>query len=200
VPPESCALLIDVPTTAPINGSGGSIQGFELAYQQQFTFLPGFLSDFGGIFNYTYADSDATYISEDTPNAEFFDGFPFLNTSRDTFNTTLYWERGGHTVRLAYNYRSESLFEAIRLDGSLWTDARQSLDFSATFRLTKSMNLTMQATNLTNEVSRRFVTRTIGKNGLETEGSALDGNAPDWRTAWLGHNGRTYRLGLNFRF
>ena len=145
---------------------------------QQFTFLPGFLSDFGGIFNYTYADSDATYISEDSANAEFFDGFPFLNTSRDTFNGTVYWERGGHTVRLAYNYRSASLFEAIRLDGSLWTDARQSLDFSATFKLTKSMNLTMQATNLTNEVNRRFVTRTIGKNGLESEGSALDGNAP----------------------
>jgi TonB-dependent receptor len=102
---ENCALLVDVPTTMPINGEGGNILGFELAYQQHFDFLPGFLSDFGGIFNYTYADSDATYVSENTANAEYFDGFPFLNTSRDTFNTTLYWERGGHTVRLAYNYR-----------------------------------------------------------------------------------------------
>jgi TonB-dependent receptor len=200
VPAESCALLVDVPTTMPINGSGGSIKGIELSYQQQFHFLPGFLSDFGGIFNYTYADSDATYVEEGVANAEYFNNFPFLNTSEDTVNATLYWERGGHTVRLAYNYRSESLFEAIRLNSSIWTDSRDSLDFSAVFKLTKNINLTMAATNLTDEYSRRFVTRTVAQNGLEGEGNALDGNAPGWRTAWLGHNGRTYRIGLNFRF
>jgi len=197
---ENCALLIDVPTTMPINGEGGDIYGFELAYQQNFTFLPGFLSDFGGIFNYTYADSDATYVSEGTANAEYFDGFPFLNTSRDTFNTTLYWERGGHTVRFAYNYRSENLWRAVHLNSSIWRDSRQSLDFSAVFSLTRHMNLTLAANNLTNEANRRFTTRTVAQNGLEGEGSVLDGNAPQWRTENFGHIGRTYRIGVNFRF
>jgi TonB-dependent receptor len=200
VPVESCLLLIEVPTTMPINGSGGTIKGIELAYQQQFDFLPGFLSDFGGIINYTYADSDATYVEEGVQNAEYFKNFPFLNTSEDTFNATIYWERAGHTVRLAYNYRSESLFEAIRLNSSIWLDSRESLDFSAVFKLTKRMNLTMAATNLTDEYNRRFVTRTVEEKGLEGEGNALEGGSPDWRTAWLGHNGRTFRIGLNFRF
>jgi TonB-dependent receptor len=198
--PENCALLVDVPTTMPINGKGGYVYGFELAYQQHFDFLPGFLSDFGGIFNYTYADSDATYVSEDTANAEYFDGFPFLNTSRDTFNTTLYWERGGHTVRLAYNYRSESLWRAVHLNSSIWQDTRQSLDFSAIFKLTRYMNLTLAANNLTDEYNRRFTTRTVAEKGLHGEGNVLDGSAPQWRTENIGHIGRTYRIGLNFRF
>lgn len=197
---ENCALLVDVPTTMPINGEGGDVYGVELAYQQQFTFLPGFLSDLGGIFNYTYADSDVTYVSEDTENAEYFDGFPFLNTSQDTFNTTLYWEKEGHTVRLAYNYRSESLWRAVHLNSSIWNDSRESLDFSAVFRLTEHVNLTMAGVNLTDEANRRFVTRTVAENGLEGEGNVLDDNAPEWRTEYLGHVGRIYHIGLNLRF
>jgi hypothetical protein len=103
-------------------------------------------------------------------------------------------------VRLAYNYRSESLWRAVHLNSSIWQDSRQSLDFSAIFRLTDYMNLTMSGVNLTNEANRRFTTRTVAQNGLEGEGNVLDGNAPQWRTENFGHIGRTYRIGLNFRF
>ena len=200
LPADLCLLLGPTPITSAKNGEGGSVQGIELAYQQQFSFLPGFLSDFGGIFNYTYADSDATYVSSDVENSELFAGFPFLNTSRDTFNATVYWERTGHTVRLAYNYRSESLAQAVQNDGSIWADDRESLDMSGKFRLTDNINLTFAATNLTNEANRTFVTRTIGTATLEPEGSALDGSAPQWRTNRFSHIGRSYRIGLNFSF
>jgi len=198
--PENCALLVDVPTKNSVNGGGGDISGVEVSYQQNFTFLPGFLSDFGTIINYTYTDSNATFVSSEESNAEYYEGFPFLNTSKDTFNTTLFWEKDGHSIRLAYNYRSENLYQAVIIDSSLWTDARESLDLSGRFKLTKNLNLTFAATNLTNESNRRFATRTIGKSGLEGEGNVLSSNAPDWRTAYYENSGRIYRVGINYKF
>src|SRR5690606_2461906 len=40
------------------NGPGGDLDGFELSYQQPFTFFSGFLSDFGFIGSYTEVDSE----------------------------------------------------------------------------------------------------------------------------------------------
>jgi len=198
--PENCALLNGVPTKESVNGEGGEITGLELSYQQNFTFLPGVLSDFGTIVNYTYTDSDASFVSSDEPNAEYYEGFPFLKTSKDTFNATLFWEKDGHSIRLAYNYRSENLYQAVLIDSSIWTDARESLDLKGNFKLSKALSLTFAANNLTNESNRRFTTRTIGKNGLEGEGNALTSNAPDWRTAYFGNTGRIYRVGINYKF
>src|SRR5690606_36351586 len=44
-----------------VNGEGGELYGFELQYQQPFTFLPGFWQDFGFIGNYTYVQSEVNY-------------------------------------------------------------------------------------------------------------------------------------------
>ena len=206
---ELCRRVTDVPVRGSSNGSNGTVQGVELSYQQDFTFLPGFLSDFGVVTNYTYTDSEAPYSTEEEGSDVYFDGFPFLNTSKDTFNGTLYWEKSGHSLRLAYNYRSPRLTNAVVLESSQWTDSRESLDFSGQYELTKQIKLTFAATNLTNESNRTFVTRTVGQEGeysdgtawsLPGEGNALTGNAPDWRTASYKHNGRTYRIGITARF
>ncbi|QBY03570.1 TonB-dependent receptor [Thalassotalea sp. HSM 43] len=198
--PENCALLVDVPTKMSDNGSGGEITGAEVSYQQDFTFLPGFLSDFGTIINYTYTDSEASFVDSEETNAEFYDGFPFLKTSKDTVNATLYWEKDGHSVRLAYNYRSDNLYQAVVLDSSIWTDSRESLDLSANFQLTQQLSLNMSANNLTDESDRRYATRTIGKNGLASEGNALTSGTPDWRTAYYANTGRIFRVGVTYKF
>ena len=41
---------------------GGELSGYELSYQQDFTFLPGFLKNFGAQINYTNIDSELNYI------------------------------------------------------------------------------------------------------------------------------------------
>jgi len=194
-----CATLVDVPTKKSSNGEGGEITGLEISYQQDFNFLPGFLSDFGTVINYTYTDSTASYVSSESANAANYEDFPFLNTSKDTFNSTIYWEKNGHSIRLAYNYRSENLYKAVVLDGTEWTDARETLDLSGRFAVNDQLMLTFSANNLTNESDRRFATRTISKNGLESEGSALNG-APDWRTAFYGNWGRSFRVGMSYKF
>src|SRR5690606_20228131 len=43
------------------NGAGATLNGVEIALQAPFRFLPGFLSNFGGIVNATFVDSSAVY-------------------------------------------------------------------------------------------------------------------------------------------
>ncbi|MDQ9785845.1 hypothetical protein, partial [Serratia marcescens] len=47
--------------TGNVNGTGASLKGIELSIQAPFKFLPGFLSNFGGIANATFIDSSASY-------------------------------------------------------------------------------------------------------------------------------------------
>src|SRR5262249_53627158 len=44
------------------NSPGGTIDGYEIAYQQDLTFLPGFLSNLGVIVNFTHISSKLQYI------------------------------------------------------------------------------------------------------------------------------------------
>lgn len=212
------AVLGPVPVKRAVNGDGGTILGFELAYQSDFSFLSPvmqemgevfdneaafthysqYLQDFGAVLNYTYTDSEGRYVDASEDNSAFYKDFPFQKTSKDTFNATLYWQRNGHSIRLAYNYRSANLDSPIGpvdVDSSVWVDDFESLDLSGVIALTEYLELTFSATNLTNESKRTFSTLTIGQDGLAGEGNALDG-APDWRTRNFNNSGRTYRVGL----
>jgi len=192
-----------VGTRTTVNGDGGLIYGVELSYQQDFTFLPGWAQYFGTIINYTYADSEASYVDKEqaAERADLLDGFPMLNTSKDTLNATLYWENEGFSARLAYNYRSKRLNNPSDWDGALWTDDRTTVDFSSRYQVNEHLSLTLAITNLTDTYNRIFITRLNEDpdNGLYSEGSALDG-APDFRTFILDHNGRNFRLGLTYQF
>lgn len=78
----------------PREAPGGYIRGVEVNYQQNLTFLPGFLRYFGIQANYTYIDSELTYIidagSETRPQQT--GKAPFLAASPHAVNLTLYYE------------------------------------------------------------------------------------------------------------
>src|SRR5262249_58279178 len=46
-----------VPVTQEVNGTNSHIAGFEVSYQQHFTFLPGPLKALGAMTNYSYTAS-----------------------------------------------------------------------------------------------------------------------------------------------
>ncbi len=156
--------LTGIRTSKITNGQNGTVQGFEVGYQQQFTFLPGVLSGLGFNANYTYADSEQ-------PN-----GNPLLNISKNTFNTQLYWENEVFQVRLAYNFRDEFLYSeeekrvetigALALNsatndetsalydptaGNNYRDSRGQLDFSASWDVNDHISLVTSVTNMTGE-------------------------------------------------
>lgn len=152
-----------------VNGGSGEIVGLELAYQQQFSSLPGAWSGLGISTNYTYADSEQP------------DGNPLLDISNNTFNGQVYWEYEGLQVRLAYNWRDKYLDtqdeKRVRPVGALATgiynrtdptadyydptlgnnyrDARGQFDFSASLDVNENITLIANAVNLTGEPIRQ---------------------------------------------
>ncbi|WP_373295367.1 TonB-dependent receptor [Thalassotalea profundi] len=148
-----------IATTQDKNGENGKVQGFEVGYQQFFTFLPGAFSGLGVSANYTYADSEQ-------PN-----GSPLLQISKNTYNLQAFWEYEDLAARLAYNYRdsfldteNEKRVENINYLGTIKTDDgtvygnnyredRGQLDFSASWNINEHFTVVANASNLTGEPS-----------------------------------------------
>jgi TonB-dependent receptor len=94
---------------------GGTIDGWEFSYQQNFTFLPGFLQNFGVQANYTHLDSELSYILDPgqaaTPTTPLVpvvtvDG-PFTGASPKSANFTLFYETPKWSARASWAYRDE---------------------------------------------------------------------------------------------
>lgn len=126
-------------TTFPLvqlqNVGTAKVKGFEIGYNQAFTFLPGLLSGFGITSNFTYVDSSthvdvsslqgnssasASANGVDT-NGTIFGKLPLEGLSKYSYNLTGYYERGIISVRLAYNWRSKYLL-ATNVNGTQGTD------------------------------------------------------------------------------
>ncbi len=132
----------------PVNGEEASINGVEFLAQARFAFLPGALSNFGGIFNYTYADSDAAF--EEGDDSSQINGLPGL--SQNSFNAILYYDDGRLDGRLSYAWRDEFVEDLAGSFGvPVFQEAFGQLDLSVNYDLTQSLTLQFQGLNLTNE-------------------------------------------------
>jgi iron complex outermembrane receptor protein len=122
--------------TSPYNTSGKN-KGVELSYQQPIA------TNFGVLANYTYADG------------KLDDGGELLNSSRNTYNLTGYFENERFSARLAYSYRS-AYKAGVDRGASQHVDAMPSLAASLNFKLTEQLTLTFDALNLTNETIKMY--------------------------------------------
>ena len=86
-----------------INGSSAWLWGFELAYEQRFSFLPGLLSGFGFSGNYSYTDSLARGIPLRTDQPHL------LRQSPNTFNVSPTYDKGPLSVRLGITYNQANI-------------------------------------------------------------------------------------------
>jgi len=137
--------LTGIDTEKDTNGENGKVQGFEIGYQQFFSFLPGAWSGLGISANYTYADSEQ-------PN-----GSPLLEISKNTYNIQGFWEYSDFAVRLAYNYRDSFLAtegekRVLNFSDNYRAD-RGQLDFSASWDVNENFTVVANGTNLTGEAS-----------------------------------------------
>jgi len=151
---------------APANFNGkGTIEGFEVGYQQAFDFLPGFLSGFGAAATYAHVVSKGlpnAFLSNVSvaPAAEPSTGrgtLPFEGLSRDNVNVTGFYEKGPLSLRVAYNWRSrflETAVDEIYPYFPVYQKATGQLDASAFFNVTKQIKIGVQGVNLTNTVTR----------------------------------------------
>jgi len=148
----------------PANYSGsGKIKGVEVAYQQTFDFLPGFLSGLGVNANYTYLNSKGL------PNSFLNNGapvtastiptgrLPLEQLSKHNVNVQLFYEKGPVSLRAAYNWRSKFLLtdaDVIYPYYPIFNAATGQLDASAFYSLSKNIKIGVQAVNLTDEVTK----------------------------------------------
>jgi TonB-dependent receptor len=92
---------------------GGSLWGWELSYQQELSFLPGFWKEFGVQLNATHIGSKLQYIIVPgvksngvyTTQPTFAFG-PWLNASPDAVNFTLYYEVPQFSARVSVSQRA----------------------------------------------------------------------------------------------
>jgi TonB-dependent receptor len=158
----------DVLVTQPENASGtGTIRGFEIAYQQVFDFLPGWMDGFGVQANYTYIDSEG--VSQSTLSSTDPDVaagrvanidaslLPLQGLSEHNFNLVGFYEKGPLELRLAYNWRSEFLLtvrDVIVPFAPIMNEDTGQLDGSIFYRVTDNFRIGVQGVNLTNEITR----------------------------------------------
>ena len=92
------------------------------------------------------------------------------SVSKHSFNLVGYYEKGPVSTRIAYNYRSKYVEDALssRLDG-VYVKPIGQLDASFRLTLNKAVALTVDATNITDEPIERVNKYGFGR-GYEVNG------------------------------
>ena len=135
-----------------------NINGFEVAYQQPFTFLPAPFDGFGVIANYTFVD---------VPDV------PLADVSEDTYNIVGYYENDKFSARLAYNFRSEFATPGSNFfgDGSN-TEEFGQFDASVNYRINDNFSAVIEGINIT-EATTEFVNDIGFNRGVEDTGRRI---------------------------
>ncbi len=135
--------------------ANGRILGAEFTAQGQFTFLPGFWSGFGFFGNVAYADAflDLPASLSDRPTRA-----PLPNQSDWTYNASLFYEKGPFNTRIAYTNRSDYVdeFAGVAALDTVW-EGRGQVDVTASYDITRQINLFVEAKNITNTAGVRYV-------------------------------------------
>lgn len=145
------------------NGEGASLKGVEVSLQAPFKFLPGFLSNFGGIVNATFVDSDADYrvsgpaivpgggLQGTTRTSTLF------GLSKRAFNGTLYYDDGKFSARGSISYRSRYV-DANSGTGNIFEGYGSTINVDASMRyaITENIEISVEGINLTDEYRYRF--------------------------------------------
>jgi iron complex outermembrane receptor protein len=158
---------------------GGEIKGYELSYQQDMTFLPGFLKNFGVQANYTKLSSELQYIVDPgntlvTPTTPARPQVslpgPFTGASPKSANFTLYYETSKWSARASWAYRSEyvsqypiaagtcdpGVCDSPLVNDFLGSKATRNIDAKVTWQATDFLSLTIEGLNLTNQTEDRW--------------------------------------------
>ncbi|HEU6454997.1 MAG TPA: TonB-dependent receptor [Roseateles sp.] len=181
--------------TQPVNGEGGNLRGLELTANLPFRMFAGWLDGFGMTLSHSLSDSSVKLPTSGFVSPEngpvFKDqvstiGLPGL--SKNVTSARLYFEKNGWQLGYAaykrsdfigqvLDYRSDSQFTYIH--GETIVDAQVGYEFQDGWL--KGLSLLAQGHNLTNQPFREYTT---------------DRNIITNKVVY----GKTYRLGVNYKF
>jgi len=161
--------------TQSINGPSAYIAGFEMAWQQRLSFLPGLLNGFGVAANYSYTTSQVTFpdgFSSAVPGGQGRIDHPTLQRQApNTWNLGFTYDKHRFSMRLGLSHNDANLFAygyvhdptiagvdkdpILGLKGPLadqYLYAHTQLDIQGSYRMYKGLQAIVSGLNLTNEV------------------------------------------------
>ncbi len=146
--PGSEGQVIDI--TQARNGESASLFGFEVAYQQNLTFLPGALKGLSIYANYTLTTSNAKIQSRDDNTNEEEIRLP--GQSKHVGNISLGYDLGRFNFRVAANFNGEYISEiGGSADEDLYVKDRVQLDATTTFTISPKLRFFAEFLNITNQ-------------------------------------------------
>jgi TonB-dependent receptor len=135
--------------TQPQNGDTATVQGVELAIQNQLSFLPSALKGIGVYANYTFTDSNAAIPGHA--------GSRLPGQSRHVGNVAVSYERFGFSGALAMNFHGSYVDQigSTNLLDRYYDQARQ-LDFTMTQKITRNFRGYLEALNVNDALLRYY--------------------------------------------
>lgn len=163
IPDNDGVIRRPVITNTLAQGEGGTLKGIEASARQSLADygVNGFLGGFGVDANYTLSLGDAGLVDLAGNNQ------PFQDNSKHQVNAALWFEKYGLQARVAYNYRSKRLassnYGGIRdqVTGrglAQYQMPTTYLDASISYDITPQFSIYGQASNLTGETERYYLT------------------------------------------
>jgi TonB-dependent receptor len=161
-------VTLPVVLTQPGNSPDtGKIEGLEFAIQQTFDFLPKPLDGLGLNANYTFIHSDG--VAQSTLSSTDPDVgagrvtninialLPLEGLSKQSYNATLFYNKGDWDARLAWSWRSAFLLTArdvIVPYAPIMNESTGTLSASMFYSVTKEIKVGVQAANLLDNVTK----------------------------------------------
>jgi iron complex outermembrane recepter protein len=131
-----------------INAGTAVVKGWEFSYQQQLTFLPGFLKGLSTNMSYTLLETRGDFGTETTLRTDQVQGF-----RPRTANFSLFWRHRNVSAQLLVNYHGRylSIFNANNALMNLYQTKRTLLDVGIAYHLNPTVSLTCNVANVFNE-------------------------------------------------
>jgi TonB-dependent receptor len=178
----------NLPMTLRTYGNAGeqTLKGYELAYQQDFNFLPEPFKGLGALASYTHIDpfNSQKWITNAGKEIQV------NSVPKYAYSFTTYYERGPLAMRLSYNYKGRYLHpDNPKNNGDdliRWRAARGYLDGNISYKLSENLELRIDALNLSNTLSYDYFEDATGQYG--------DGHRT--RMDYAKYDGRTIKIGI----
>ncbi|HEY1151348.1 MAG TPA: TonB-dependent receptor [Pseudoduganella sp.] len=178
----------NLPMTLRTYGNAGEqiLKGYELAYQQAFTFLPEPFKGMGALASFTHIDpfNSQKWITNAGKEIEV------NSVPKFAYSLTTYYENSKVAMRLSWNYKGRSLHgDNPKNNGDdliRWRAARGYLDANFTYKLNENLEFRVDAMNLSNTLSYDYFEDATGKYG----------SGKDTRMDYAKYDGRTIKFGI----
>ncbi|HEX3679098.1 MAG TPA: TonB-dependent receptor, partial [Galbitalea sp.] len=161
-------LPITFSVAQPENAQSTTLKGVEIAWQQPFEFLPGFLRALGAEANYTHIWTEKVILNEGQP------ALPVTGVSSNTYNAGVYYDTGKFGVHANYNYRSKWVYDPLSFfNDGIFVQGYGQLDVSGGYNVNKWLTLSASVINVTDsplmQVDRYGISRLYELSGRRFE-------------------------------